>query len=90
MSKRTGMYGTKSQRMVSTLIAGMCESFIEGNTVMMSNFGAFEVRKKMERVIVIPGSTQRVLVPPKLTVVFKPATSVKFSVRKGGDDNGQD
>jgi nucleoid DNA-binding protein len=87
LSKRTGMRSTETQRMVSTLVGAMCDTFIEGNTVQMSNFGTFEVRKKMERIMVVPGTNQRLLVPPKLTLVFKPAVSVKSSVKKGGDEN---
>lgn len=88
MSKRTGMRGTETQRMVSTLIGAMCDTFIEGDMVQMSNFGTFEVRKKMERIMIVPGTKQRMLVPPKLTLVFKPAIAVKSSMKKGGDNNG--
>ena len=77
-----------TQKMVYQVVDAMVESFQEGNVVTMQNFGSFEVKKKMERIIVNPTTGQRMLVPPKLTVVFKPVAATKERVRKGGNGNG--
>lgn len=88
LATRNGMKSVEAERLVNTLISAMCDTFIEGDAVQLSGFGTFEVRKKMERVIVNPKTAQRMLVPPKLTVVFKPVSSTKERVKKGGNGNG--
>lgn len=86
MARRNGLRPAEAQRMTNTLLAAMCDTFQEGDAVQMPNFGVLEVRKKMERIIVTPGNGQRLLVPPKLTLCFKPSTMVKDRIRKGGSN----
>lgn len=50
--------------MVAAVIEQMGNSFEEGNSVLIPNFGTFEVKKRLERIIVNPGTQQRMLVPP--------------------------
>lgn len=88
LAQRNGLYVTETQRMVKTLIGAMCDSFMENNAVQLPAFGIFEVKKKMDRVMVHPATGQRILVPPKLTLSFKPSNVAKGRIRKGGDDNG--
>ena len=54
----------------------------------MVGFGTFEVKKRLERVMVNPSTGLRMLVPPKLVLNFKPAATIKGHVRKGGTENG--
>ncbi len=88
LARRCEMKGTEAQRLVNTLVNAMCDTFQEGDAVQLSGFGTFELRKKMERIMVNPKTGQRMLVPPKLTVVFKPVAATKERVRKGGNGNG--
>ena len=60
----------------------------EGDTVMLPNFGSFEVKKRLERIMVNPSTGQRMLVPPKLVLNFKPVASIKEKLKSGGQDNG--
>lgn len=73
----TGYTNKSTQDLVDSLVKIMTEQLEEGNNIMVPNFGTFEVKKKKERIMVSPMSQQRMLVPPKLVVSFKPATSVK-------------
>jgi len=73
-----------TQRMIVHLVDAMGDSFQEGNTVSVLNFGSFEVKKKMERIIVNPTTGQRMLVPPKLTLGFKISTTWKDKLKNGG------
>ena len=58
--------------------------FGEGEVVSIPSFGSFEVKKRLERVVVNPSSGVRMLVPPKLVLGFKPAASVKEQLKYGG------
>jgi len=75
-----------TQKMVYQVVDAMVESFQEGNVVTMQNFGSFEVKKKMERIIVNPTTGQRMLVPPKLTLNFKISPTWKDKLRNGGTE----
>lgn len=81
---KTEMKPREAQRAVEALISVMGDSFQEGDNVQMANFGCFEVKKKLERVMVNPATGQRMLVPPKLVLTFKPNTTMKDEIKKGG------
>ena len=84
LSKRTGKKSADTQALVDTLLNAMGDSFMEGDAVQLPNFGLFEVKKKLERIMVNPVSGQRMLVPPKLVLGFKPNPSWKDEIKKGG------
>ncbi|MBE6330502.1 MAG: HU family DNA-binding protein [Bacteroidales bacterium] len=50
---------------------------LEGNSIALQGFGTFELRKKSERISVNPTTKQRMLVPPKQTLSFKPSSILK-------------
>lgn len=86
LAKRMGYTAQDTQKMMYQVIDAMADSFLEGNTVAVLNFGSFEVKKKMERVIVNPTTGQRMLVPPKLTLGFKISPVWKDKLKNGGTD----
>jgi DNA-binding protein HU-beta len=63
--------------MVSSLLSIMTQELQDGNTVAIQGFGTFEVKKKMERVSVNPVTQQRLLIPPKLVLTYKPSIALK-------------
>ena len=62
---------------MNALTSEMASQFEEENTITIFGFGSFEVRKKLERVVINPATKQRMLVPPKMTLNFKPSTTLK-------------
>ena len=72
--------------MVDIVIETMGDRFLEDDSVLIPNFGSFEVKKKMERIMVNPATGQRMLVPPKLVLGFKPNVGWKERVKNGGND----
>jgi DNA-binding protein HU-beta/integration host factor subunit alpha len=62
----------------------MSDAFLEGDSVIINNFGTFEVKKKLERIIVNPATGQHMLVPPKLVLGFKQSDSWKTEMRNEG------
>ena len=88
LAKRNEMKAAEAQGWMNTLLNALGDNFQEGNAVQLPNFGSFEVKKKLERVIVNPSTGQRMLVPPKLTLAFKPNPQTKEKIKKGGDTNG--
>lgn len=58
------------------------QELLNNNSVGIQGFGVFDVRKKEERISVNPITKQRMLVPPKLTLSFKPSTTLKERIKK--------
>lgn len=86
LSQRMGYTTSDTQRMVNNIIDSMSDGFQEGEPLTVPGFGTFEIKKKMERIMVNPSTMQRMLVPPKLVLNFKPHVSWKEKVKRGGDD----
>ena len=86
VARRMGYSAQDTQKMVYQVVDAMVESFQEGNVVTMQNFGSFEVKTKLERIIVNPTTGQRMLVPPKLTLNFKISPTWKDKVKNGGTE----
>lgn len=84
LAQRTNLTTRNTQSLVTSLLAELTARFEEGDTLQVTNFGAFEVKKKLERVITNPAGG-RMLVPPKLALVFKPSATLKETVQEGGE-----
>ena len=85
---KIGYTQDEGQQMVKDVIEQLSKYFESGESVAVSGFGTFEVKKRLERVMVNPATGLRMLVPPKLVLNFKPATMIKVQVKKGGMENG--
>lgn len=64
----------------AALVSEMTSVLEDEMSVSISSFGSFEVKKRLERVIVNPTTGQRMLVPPKLVVGFKPSQGLKSKI----------
>ncbi len=77
LSNRLGYSAKETTDLVSSAISVVTEQLQEGNTVVVQGFGTFDVKKKIERISVNPATKQRMLVPPKLVINFKPSNVIK-------------
>ena len=77
LSAKMGRSSKETSDLVASLLSEMTRQLEEGNTVYIQGFGTFEVKKKVERISVNPVSKQRMLVPPKLVLSYKPSASLK-------------
>lgn len=84
LSQRTGYSQSDTQKMVNNLLNEMGDRFQEGSCMQVPNFGNFEIKKKLERVVVNPSTLQRMLVPPKLVLNFRPISAWKDKIKNGG------
>lgn len=77
LARRLGLSLKETADTMNALLSDMTKQLEEGNMVSVQGFGNFEVKKKAERISVNPATKQRMLVPPKLVLSFKPAISMK-------------
>ena len=62
---------------MSFVLSAITQELQEGNMVTIQGFGAFEVKKKLERISINPTTHQRMLIPPKLVLTYKPSNALK-------------
>ena len=86
LAQRTGYSAEDTQRFVNSIVEAMGDHFQESDNVVIPSFGSFEVKKKLERVMVNQSTGQRMLVPPKLVLNFKPHVSWKERLKSGGEE----
>lgn len=82
LSERNEITPRETQQLIESLSEVMADVLNEGDMITIQGFGNFETKKKMERIIVNPSTKQRQLIPPKLTVSFKPSSVLKEKIKK--------
>ena len=86
LSQCSGYSQDNTQRLVRCVVEAMASRFDEGESVAIPSFGSFEGKNRMERIVVNPSTGQKLMVPPKLVLTFRPDSSVKEELKKGGAD----
>lgn len=77
LSNRLGYTIKDTSELISSLLSDVTKELEEGNTISIQGFGSFEVKKKAERISINPVSKQRMLVPPKLVLSYRPSNMLK-------------
>ena len=85
LAARMGWTAQEVAETLSVLSSVVSSRLVDNDTIYLQGFGQFEVKKKAERISVIPSNGKRYLVPPKLVPVFKPGTTVKNKLKELGD-----
>ncbi len=88
LSTKTGFTKEQTEKYIKTIILSMNDSFEDDEAIKINNFGTFERKLRMERVIVHPQTQKKILVPPKYVLNFKPAQIIKEELKKGVKNNG--
>ena len=77
LAERLGYTIKDTSELIGSLLSDMIQELEEGNVVAVRGFGSFEVKKKAERIPINPASKQRMLVPPKLVLSYRPSNTLK-------------
>ena len=85
MSARLGKSPKDVQQMVSAFVTEMASHLSEDDSLAIQGFGTFEVKKKLERIVTNPNTKQKMLVPPRLALSFKPSLMLKDKIKKLSD-----
>ena len=81
LSHKSGLTASETQNVVRTAMHGIVDMLCDDTSVTISGLGSFDVKKRLERIISNPLTWQKMLVPPKLVVNFKPITSLKEKIK---------
>ena len=74
---RLGYTIKDTSELISSLLSDMTQELEDGNAIAIQGFGSFEVKKKAERISINPSTKQRMLVPPKLVLTYRPSNTLK-------------
>src|SRR5574344_2578519 len=85
LSRRLGYTFDDTQKLVRTVVDAMSTNLQESEPVAIQGFGTFEIKKKLERIVVNPSTKQRMLVPPKFVLNFKPRSEEHTSELQSPD-----
>lgn len=77
LSHRLGYTNKDMSQLVSSVIDVIVQELQNGNSIVIQGFGTFEVKKKLERISINPTTRQRMLIPPKLVLTYKPSVTLK-------------
>lgn len=81
ISDRIGLTQLKTKDIVQQTFDAIVETLLEVGRIELRNFGVFEVKRRKARKARNPRTGERVDVPPKNVVTFKPGKEMEDRVR---------
>lgn len=81
LARRTKSNAKETQQRMNILVKEITEHLCNEDLISITNFGTFETKKRLERVLVSPTTGQRMLVPPKVVVGFKQSNVLKSKIQ---------
>lgn len=81
ISDRIGLTQLKTKEIVQQTFDAIVDTLLEQGRIELRNFGVFEVRARKARKARNPRTGEKVEVPPKCVVTFKPGKEMEERVR---------
>ena len=78
--QRVGLSRAESATLVELVLKEIADCLERGETVKLSSFGSFVVRKKGQRMGRNPKTGKAVPIPPRRVMVFKPSDLLKQQI----------
>ena len=82
ISERIGLTQLKTKDIVQQTFDAIVDTLLEVGRIELRNFGVFEVKQRKARKARNPRTGDKVEVPPKNVVTFKPGKEMEERVRK--------
>ena len=67
----------ETQALLETTVSVITKILTNGENVQINNLGTFEVKQRKEKILFNPTTKQKMLIPPKLILAFKPQNQLK-------------
>lgn len=81
LAERLGRQPEETEACLKALCNIIIENMKQGDCVAVPGFGQFETKLRAERITTHPSTGKKILVPPKVTMVFKPSALLKQKVK---------
>jgi integration host factor subunit beta len=82
ISDEIGLTQLKTKEIVQKTFDAIVETLVEDHRIELRNFGVFEVKKRAARKARNPRTGDKVFVPEKFVVTFKPGKEMEERVRE--------
>jgi nucleoid DNA-binding protein len=82
ISEEIGLTQLKTKEIVQKTFSAIVEALVEERRIELRNFGVFEVKERAARKARNPRTGERVDVPEKFVVTFKPGKEMEEKVRE--------
>jgi nucleoid DNA-binding protein len=89
ISEEIGLTQLKTKEIVQKTFDAIVETLVDEGRIELRNFGVFEVKKRAARKARNPRTGQRVDVPEKFVVTFKPGKEMEERVRRLSQEREQ-
>ena len=80
--QQIGLSRIESVELIESILKFMSESLERGESLKLSSFGSFSVRKKNKRIGRNPKTGEEVLISPRKVIVFRPSQILKSRINK--------
>ena len=87
--RQVGLSRTESADLVKSVLDIMTDMLVTGETVKLSSFGTFKVRKKSGRLGRNPKTGEEVPITPRRVLVFRPSQVMKNQIN-GAESGSED
>ncbi|MCM1319132.1 MAG: HU family DNA-binding protein [Muribaculaceae bacterium] len=81
VSRRSGVNRKEATAMLAALSQAVLDAASQMDTIAIPSFGNFEPKKRLERIMAVPSTGRRLLLPPKISLTFRPAAAFKQQLR---------
>ena len=85
ISDEIGLTQLKTKEIVQKTFDAIVETLVEDHRIELRNFGVFEVKRRAARKARNPRTGEKVFVPEKFVVTFKPGKEMEEKVREMED-----
>jgi nucleoid DNA-binding protein len=85
ISEEIGLTQLKTKEIVQKTFDAIVETLVEDHRIELRNFGVFEVKRRAARKARNPRTGEKVFVPEKFVVTFKPGKEMEERVREMED-----
>ena len=82
ISEELGLTQLKTKEIVQKTFNAIIDTLVEDRRIELRNFGVFEVKKRKARQARNPRTSEKVFVPEKFVVTFKPGKEMEERVRQ--------
>lgn len=83
ISKKTDLEKDDSKKALDAIFKTITEAIVGGEKVQIMGFGSFEAKPTKERMGINPQNpTERIVIPARKKVSFKPSTTLKEAINK--------
>jgi integration host factor subunit beta len=80
IAEEMGILQTQAQEIVQRVFDGITETLVKEGRIELRNFGVFEVKRRKPRKARNPRTGEKVKVPARLVVTFKPGREMERRV----------